>query len=631
VSGTPAGVGGAGDSSTATTAAFDPSVIAFVSDAEDLVPGDGNGVSDVFVHDRATGTTQLVSVAAGGGTAGNGASTRPVVSNDGTKVAFVSVATDLVGGRVSGAGDVYVRDLAAGTTSLVSVDGMGGGGGNGPSDGPTFSSDGRRLAFTSDASNLGPSDANGVSDVYVRDLVEASTTLVSVNAAGTGAGNGPSQNPSWAEDHSTEPDSLAFESQAGDLTSPTDSGVTWDVYVRRLAEGTTVLASVRAGRGGGGNGDSRNPVHGRDFVVFESEASDLGATDGNGTTDIYLRDLRGATTSLLSANPSGVAGSDASTWPVIDNRSAIYFQSDASDLVATDTNGTTDVFLRTGPFTVLESVNAEGTDSGNGPSTMPGQLLDTGGLAFNSEATDLGPPDTNGVVDVFTRHSSGVTYAISANSSRRATGNGPSRLTTPRGQQSSGPPVFVSEATDLGPSVGGSSQVYVSQPVGADLSLGSLAVSQIVNSVELFYKVINDGPEPADVDAFMYMPPGVTLAPSPGCQTLPDAPALVRCRLGRLLPDAGSTQPSVVFEINAPSGTLIEIPVTVTSPTVPTMTIRRHRALRTRTDCLADQRRPGGASVTTNASAAPFVSSRTMLVAADTKATVEPSPLTAGQ
>ena len=163
MSGTPAGVGGAGDSSTATTAAFDPSVIAFVSDAEDLVPGDGNGVSDVFVHDRPTGTTQLVSVAAGGGTAGNGASTRPVVSNDGTKMAFVRAATDLVGGPVSGAGDVYVRDLAAGTTSLVSVDGMGGGGGNGPSDGPTFSSDGRRLAFTSEASNLGPSDANGVS------------------------------------------------------------------------------------------------------------------------------------------------------------------------------------------------------------------------------------------------------------------------------------------------------------------------------------------------------------------------------------------------------------------------------------------------------------------------------------
>jgi hypothetical protein len=567
VSGTPEGVGGAGDSSTATTGAFDPSVVAFVSDAEDLVPDDGNGASDVFVRDRATGTTQLVSVAAGGGMAGNRPSSQPVVSNDGTKVAFVSVATDLVGQAVSGAGDVYVRDLAAGTTSLVSVDGAGSGGGNGPSGGPTFSSDGARVAFTSQASNLGPSDANGVSDVYVRDLVDGSTSLASINAAGTGAGNGPSQNPSWAEQFSIDPDSLAFESRASDLTSPADSGTTWDVYVRRLAGGTTVLASVRAAGGGGGNGDSRHPIHGRDFVVFESDASDLGATDGNGTTDIYRRDLRSTTTRLVSANPSGVAGNGASTWPVVGHSSSIWFQSDASDLVPTDTNGTTDIFLWVGWTTLLESVNAQGTDSGNGPSTMPGQGLDTGGLAFNSEATDLGPPDSNGVVDVYTRHSTGVTYAISANSSRRATGNGPSRLTTPRGQQSSGPPVFVSEATDLGPSVGGSSQVYVSQPVGADVSLGSLHVSQIVNTVELAYKVINDGPEPADVEAFMYMPPGVTLAPSPGCQTVPDAPELIRCRVGRLLPDAGSTQPSVMFEIDAPSGTLFEIQVLVGSST----------------------------------------------------------------
>jgi hypothetical protein len=212
-------------------------------------------------------------------------------------------------------------------------------------------------------------------------------------------------------------------------------------------------------------------------------------------------------------------------------------------------------------------VNAQGTDSGNGPSTMPGQRLDTGGLAFNSEATDLGPPDGNGVVDVYTRHSTGVTYAISANRSRRATGNGPSRLTTPRGQQSFGPPLFVSEATDLGPSVGGSSQVYVSQVVGAEVSLGSLDVSQIVNSVEMIYGVINDGPEPADVDALMLMRPGVTLSPSPGCQTVPDAPAVVRCRVGRLLPGAGSTHPSVMFEIDAPSGTLIEIHVLLASAT----------------------------------------------------------------
>jgi hypothetical protein len=101
-----------------------------------------------------------------------------------------------------------------------------------------------------------------------------------------------------------------------------------------------VPARVRADGGGGGNGDSRNPVHGRDAVVFESDASDLGATDGNGRADVYRRDLRTTTTSLVSANPSGVAGNGASTWPVV-GQNSIWFQSDASDLVAADTNGTT--------------------------------------------------------------------------------------------------------------------------------------------------------------------------------------------------------------------------------------------------------------------------------------------------
>lgn len=566
VSSTPEGVGGAGDSSGATGTELDALVVVFVSDADDLVPDDGNGVSDVFVRDRVTGTTQLVSVAAGGDVAGNGPSSQPVLSFDGTKVAFVSVATDLVGEAVSGAGDVYMRDLAADTTSLVSVDGAGSGGGNGPSSGPTFSSDGRRLAFTSEASNLSPGDANGVSDVYVRDLVAGSTGLASMNAAGTGAGNGPSQHPSWSSQDFRNPESLAFESRASDLTSPAGSGTAWDVYVRDVDAGTTLLASVGAAGGGGGNGDSRNPVHDGDVVVFESDASDLGATDGNGTTDIYLRDLTRATTRLVSANPSGMAGNAASTWPLVDNINAIYFQSDASDLVATDTNGTTDIFLRgVQATTTIVSVNAEGTDSGNGPSTMPGQRLDSGGLAFNSEATDLGPTDTNGVVDVYAR-STGVTYAISTNRLQRTTGNGASRLTRPRGQQTHGPPLFESDATDLGPSVGGSSQVYVSQLIGADLSV-SLDLVQFTNTVEMFFRVVNSGPEVAvGTVAVIPLPPGMTLVGSPSCQTVPEASA-VTCSVGNIQAD-DSTHPSVMFEIDAPAGTLFELQMLVGSQTL---------------------------------------------------------------
>ncbi len=136
VSETPAGVGGNGPSSNGLGKSS-PDVVVFESAADDLVPNDDNGVTDVFVRDVARGTTRLVSVAAGGGSA-NGASSQPVLSSDGNRVAFVSLATDLVGQPVSGLGDVYVHSCLTGTTELVTVAATGTGGGNGRSEGPTF-------------------------------------------------------------------------------------------------------------------------------------------------------------------------------------------------------------------------------------------------------------------------------------------------------------------------------------------------------------------------------------------------------------------------------------------------------------------------------------------------------------
>jgi Tol biopolymer transport system component len=564
VSSTPEGVGGDGDSSAAGGAAGAPSVAVFASDADDLVPNDENGATDVFVRDIDAGTTQLVSVATGGGAPGNGASSQPVLSRDGTKVAFVSMANDLVDETVSGVGDLYVRDLAAGTTSLATVDDTGSTGGDAPSDSPTFSADGRRLAFSSEASNLVPNDTNGVSDVYARDLVAGATSLASVNAAGTGAGNGPSRHPSWDPAGNLGPlaYSLAFESRASDLASPSDGGTTSNIFVRRMAAGTTVLASVNTSGTGGGNADSRNPVYGEDdVVVFESDGSDLGAIDANGTTDIYQRELTETATSLISANPSGEAGNGPSTWPVVGGVNSVYFQSDASDLVATDTNGTTDIFRRIGPSLTLESVNADGNDSGNGASTMPGQDLGFG-LAFNSEASDLGPTDANGAPDVYMR-GGGVTHVVSTNGSQRKSGNGPSRLTTPRGQDPFGPLLIESEATDLGPSVGGASQIYLSQLTGADLSLFGLAVIQVAGSAELFYNVFNQGPETAVGSvAVIQLPPGLTLEPTQGCESVPEAPALVVCSVGDLLP-LTRTSPSVLFNVDAPPGTILEMRMVV--------------------------------------------------------------------
>ena len=597
VSSTPGGAGGDGASTTGSLHAdenflygFDPRVAVFASDADDLVPGDTNGTTDVFVRHFDSGTVELVSTAHGGTGSANGPSIAPVLDPVGTKVAFISHATDLVDQTVGGVGDVYVRDLTTGATTLVSVDAGGSGGGDAPSEGPIFSPDGLRLAFTSEASNLAAGDANAVADVYVRDLAGGTTALASVNAESTGAGDGPSRNPAWGP--STSGDSaysLVFESRAGNLSSPGGSGAVWDVYVRRLTAGTTELVSINVTGHGGGDADSRHPVYlisgpEQDAVFFESDASNLGAPDANGTTDVYGRDLDAGETRLMSATPAGEAGNGASTWPV-DSASfaafTVYFQSEASDLVDTDTNGASDIFHSDGSTVRLVSVNAAGTDSGNGASTMPGQVLGgafwTGGLVFNSEASDLGPTDTNGASDVYLRTGT-RTELISTNTSQRDSGNGPSRLSLTRTQANTYPygmndsPVFESEATDLVAADVGSAQVYMARPTGSDASSSiwtqpAFGWNMLVMDTSVHGTVIAE-----DLDLILLLPPdGAFLPHELACEQqadLPDGRHVIRCDTQGGVPGPFTERIAGYVRLeDAPAGTEFEVIFVVTSTT----------------------------------------------------------------
>jgi Tol biopolymer transport system component len=142
--------------------------VAFISFATNLVPGDTNGVSDVFVRDRTARTTSLVSVS-GAGKQENGFAEDVGISPDGRYVAFTSGATNLVPGDTNDARDVFLRDRTARTTTRVSVSRTGAQG-NGLSYGPAaIGADGRYVAFSSVASNLVPGDTNGTVDVFVRD------------------------------------------------------------------------------------------------------------------------------------------------------------------------------------------------------------------------------------------------------------------------------------------------------------------------------------------------------------------------------------------------------------------------------------------------------------------------------
>src|SRR5262249_38706966 len=156
--------------------------VAFDSAASNLVSGDTNGATDVFVHDRLTGATTRVSTDSNAAQ-GDGASSKPSISADGRYVVFLSAADNLVSGDTNGATDVFMHDLVTGVTTRVSTDSSGAQG-NGSSSNASISSDGRYVAFASAASNLVPSDTNGVPDIFVRDTQAGVTTRVSVDSSG---------------------------------------------------------------------------------------------------------------------------------------------------------------------------------------------------------------------------------------------------------------------------------------------------------------------------------------------------------------------------------------------------------------------------------------------------------------
>jgi Tol biopolymer transport system component len=156
--------------------------VAFASNAPNLVPGDTNNSWNVFLHDGSTGTTKLVSASRGGKQA-IGKTLTSAISSDGRFVAFDSNASNLVAGDTNRVRDVFVRDLLTRTTERVSVS-SNGKQANGKSFVDAISPSGRFVVFDSYASNLAAGDTNRLRNVFVRDLLTGETKLVSVASGG---------------------------------------------------------------------------------------------------------------------------------------------------------------------------------------------------------------------------------------------------------------------------------------------------------------------------------------------------------------------------------------------------------------------------------------------------------------
>ncbi len=394
--------------------------VAFGSDSSNLTPGD-TLTRDVFVHDRLTGATELVSVASDGAQ-GNGPSFFPAMNGDGRYVVFQSDASNLVTGDTNDATDIFLYDRITGATTRVSVAG-GGAQGNNDSLTPSISANGRYVTFTSLASNLVADDTNNDRDVFVRDLVAGTTELASVASDGTqgnfasgGFGAGPAR-------ISSDGHYVVFGSFASNLVANDTNGFD-DIFLRDRVAGTTERVSA-ATDGTEGNGHSMygSVSDAGRFVAFFSDARNLAPGDSNGASDVFLRDRTTGVTTRLSVGPGGVQADGPSRFPVVSaDGGVIAFQSDATNFVSGDTNSATDIFLyhMVGEFIDRASV-ADNGGEGNAVSTSASLNSAGSVVAFQSDAANLVANDTNGATDIFARGKSAAPGATSTPTARPPT------------------------------------------------------------------------------------------------------------------------------------------------------------------------------------------------------------------
>ena len=377
--------------------------VVFDSSADNLVPGDGNGVEDIFLHDRESGVTRRLSVASDGAEADAG-SHGPVISADGSTIAFSSDATNLVPGDGNKTTDIFVHERLSGVTERVSVSSSGQEANNSSFRKGGLSADGRFVAFDSFAQNLVPNDTNSKPDVFVRDRKKGTTERVSVSSSGK-EGNDYSQRATISADGRF----VAFDSLATNLVPGDGNGAIIDAFVHDRQSGTTELVSVSSSgkQGNGSSGKATISGDGR-FVAFPSDANNLVPGDSNGMQDIFVHERLSGMTERVSVSSSGqeaeANSSSFSEHGLSADGRFVAFDSDASNLVPGDSNGVRDIFLhdRETGITELISVDSAG-GQGNERSRTAAVTAEGRLVVYQSDASNLVPGDSNGVRDIFVR------------------------------------------------------------------------------------------------------------------------------------------------------------------------------------------------------------------------------------
>lgn len=317
----------------------------------------------------------------------NGSSTLPLLSADGEHVAFDLLLSKAAGG--TGVQQVRTKDRVSGELGLASVSSKGE-----PANAAAFvagiDESGTRVAFVSAATNLGGPQTTGV-DLYVRDVVAGTTKQVNLSSAGT-------------------PLPVTGGTDGSAALSANGNVVAWEhaghLFRRDLVAGTTRQLDVNTNQDGG-NGVTRSPSLSAkgDVVAFESSSSNLVAGDANGQDDIFIWEAAGLAVSLMSRGVGGSAADGGSQVPSIsDDGTAIAYTSNATNLVAGDTNTNPDVFVTDRDAGTITRVSlTDGDQQSNAPSGAAAISGNGRRVLFHSVATNLVPGDGNSTIDVFVR------------------------------------------------------------------------------------------------------------------------------------------------------------------------------------------------------------------------------------
>ena len=416
--------------------------VVFVSQANNLVTNDKLApYLDVFLRDRVSGSVALVSVRAVGSGGGDDNSVGPSVSSDGRFVAFQSAAGDLTANDTNGLSDVFLRDVVAGTTVLVSRELSGSAAADRASASPLLSTNGRWVVFESTAANLAANDTNGVSDVFLFDRETETNSLVSLNADGNGSGAGPSVSPAITPDGRL----VAYVNFSSNTTPAVSH-----VFVRDLQAGTTTWASANAPADLLGYIGVLNPVLSAsgsavffhafntnmtnlyrfdlasDTQALVSEAAQAGSVaapsaDGRfvayeAANVVFIWDAQSGVSTPVSVDTGGLAAPSAGpARPAISaDGSKVSFLSNAGNLTPEPTNGAAQLYLRdlAAESTQLLSRDTNGATSGDLGAIAPTMSADGNVVAFESTSTTMVADDFNQAPDVFVRDVASGTTAL---------------------------------------------------------------------------------------------------------------------------------------------------------------------------------------------------------------------------